>query len=472
MMRKTFKRALSLVLAVLVLASMACVVASANSGKNVNNKLTDVITSTEETNTYYFYMPDAWKNQYNDTYVEGDESSYAAGIYWWEGTGNCKDNLNAEGNDWPGYNVTEQVAPNVYVAHVPTDVTTIIWNNTVNGGTDNTLPEYTAAIQSKNVPSEYFDPDDATDEYKFFPEGTPSFDGMIYVCDPEATEINDFSKKATYKGSWLYYYGDGKYGVQKTLEEAEAANAVYSNGAFPVYGFRIDAKELNVYTNATGTITPNKSNCTATIADETVATIEQDPITGIVTVTPVKVGTTTVTFTYTDGTDVTTKECVITVSEPPTTIDVAAAKSVYVKKSVKLGAKVENGKGTTTYKSSNTKIAKVDSKGNVTGVKAGKATITVSNNGASEKVAVTVKNPVVKIGGKTVTAGKTLNTSVKAKKTLKVSVSNAVGKTTCKTSNKKVATVTAKAIKGVKKGTATITIKASGVSFKAKVKVK
>ena len=81
-MRNSFKKALSLVLAVLVLASMACVVASANSGQNVNNKLTDIITSTEGTNTYYFYMPDAWKNQYNDTYVEGDESSYAAGIYW------------------------------------------------------------------------------------------------------------------------------------------------------------------------------------------------------------------------------------------------------------------------------------------------------------------------------------------------------------------------------------------------------
>ena len=302
-------------------------------------------------------------------------------------------------------------------------------------------------------------------------ENPENFDGMIYVCDPEATEINDFSKKATYKGSWLYYYGDGKYGVQKTLAEAEAANAVYSNGEFPPYGLQIDAKELTVYTNATGTITPNKSNCTATIADESIATITQDEVTGVVTVTPVKVGTTTVTFSYTDGTDVTTKECVITVSEPPTTIDVAAAKSVYVKKSVKLGAKVANGKGTTTYKSSNTKIAKVDSKGNVTGVKAGKATITVSNNGASEKVTVTVKNPVVKIGGKTVTAGKTLNTSVKAKKTLKVAVSNAVGKTTYKTSNKKVATVTSKAVKGVKKGTATITIKASGVSFKAKVKV-
>ncbi|MGN1129757.1 MAG: Ig-like domain-containing protein, partial [Ruminococcus sp.] len=410
MMRKTFKRALSLVLAVLVLASMACVVASANSGQNVNNKLTDIITSTEGTNTYYFYMPDSWKNQYNDTYVEGDESSYSAGIYWWEGTGNCEDNPNAEGNGWPGYNVTEQVAPNVFAAHVPTDVTTIIWNNTVNGGTDNTLPEYTAAIQSSNIPSEYFDPDDATDTYKFFPEGTENFDGMIYVCDPEATEINEYSGKATYKGSWLYYYGDGKYGVQKTLEEAEAADAVYSNGEFPVYGFQISDTELTVYTNGTGTITPNKSNCTATIADETVATIAQDEVTGVVTVTPVKVGTTTVTFTYTDGADVTTKDCVITVKEPPTEINVAA-KSVYVKKTVKLGAKVVNGKGTTSYKSSNTKIAKVDNKGNVTGVKAGKATITVTNNKVSEKVTVTVKNPVVKIGGKTVTAGKTLNTS-------------------------------------------------------------
>lgn len=47
--------------------------------------------------------------------------------------------------------------------------------------------------------------------------------------------------------------------------------------------------------------------------------------------------------------------------------------------------------GKITYKSSNKKVATVTSKGVVKGVKAGKATITVTANGVSKKVTVTVK---------------------------------------------------------------------------------
>ena len=43
-----------------------------------------------------------------------------------------------------------------------------------------------------------------------------------------------------------------------------------------------------------------------------------------------------------------------------------------------------------TYKSSNEKVAKVSSKGIVTGVNAGKAAITVTANGVSKNFSVTV----------------------------------------------------------------------------------
>ncbi|MBO6047052.1 MAG: Ig-like domain-containing protein, partial [Erysipelotrichaceae bacterium] len=61
-----------------------------------------------------------------------------------------------------------------------------------------------------------------------------------------------------------------------------------------------------------------------------------------------------------------------------------------------LGAKT-TGNGMLTYKTSNKKVAKVSSKGTVTGVKKGKVTITITasatgaNEKATKKVTVTVK---------------------------------------------------------------------------------
>lgn len=71
--------------------------------------------------------------------------------------------------------------------------------------------------------------------------------------------------------------------------------------------------------------------------------------------------------------------------------------TLYVKGSTTIRATVKNGKGKTTYKSSNTKIARVNSVGKITAVKAGKAKITVTNNGAKKIYTVTVKILLLKI---------------------------------------------------------------------------
>lgn len=138
-------------------------------------------------------------------------------------------------------------------------------------------------------------------------------------------------------------------------------------------------------------------------------------------------------------------------------------KTIYVKGSFKIKADVENPVGDTTFKSSNTKIAKVNAKGKVIGVKKGKATITVTNNGVSKVCKVTVKNPKLK---------KEPN-SIKKGKSFKLKVVGKIGKVKYKSSNKKIATVSKKGkIKAKKKGKVTITVTANGVKFKFKIRVK
>ena len=125
-----------------------------------------------------------------------------------------------------------------------------------------------------------------------------------------------------------------------------------------------------------------------------------------------------------------------------------------------------------TYSSSNTKVATVSSKGVITGKAAGTAKITVKSG--SKKVTVTVKVTKVKTkklsgvpSSKTVKKGKTF--------TIKASVApkNSDEKVTYKTSNKKIATVTSKGVvKGIKKGTATVTVQSGSKKQTCKVTVK
>lgn len=65
--------------------------------------------------------------------------------------------------------------------------------------------------------------------------------------------------------------------------------------------------------------------------------------------------------------------------------------SVSIKKGSSYKLKVYRGSGKVTYKSSNTKIAKVNSKGKIKGLKKGNCTITAVKNGKSMKCKVTVK---------------------------------------------------------------------------------
>ncbi len=393
---KALKKTLSLVLAVCILASMACVAAvsaSANAGDSVHRKLvTDVVNSEDQvdTHTYMFYVPDDWKNEYND-YYDLTPNHFAAGIYWWEGPYNCKDYQGDLENAWPGYAVTETVEgqPNIYVAKVPVTAGKIIWNNLVDGGTDKTKPIYTAAIQSMDIPHEYYDPDE--DGYGFYPEGIPEgFDNMIFVCNPKATEENPLTHKFTYKGVWMYYYGNGEYGIYKTRDEAVANNGVLKDGAFPKYGLDTDVKDIEVKVGQTDQVTVNDSDAKSAIEDPSIASISQND-TGVVTVKGLKAGKTNIVFSLDKDGEVETVKVAVTVKaadKKANTMSVKSTNKTY--KVSKLKKKAQSYKAITVSKAQGKVTYKVTKKNSKLTFKNGKVTVKKKTKKGTYKITVKV----------------------------------------------------------------------------------
>lgn len=137
--------------------------------------------------------------------------------------------------------------------------------------------------------------------------------------------------------------------------------------------------------------------------------------------------------------------------------------SVYLKGTAQISATVVNGYGKTTYVTSNSKVATVNSKGKVTAKKAGAAKITVTNNGASKIFTVTVKNPV--LNKKTVTLKKGGKFQLK--------ITGKIGTAKFTSSNSKIANVSTKGkITAKSKGTAVVNVKTNGITLKCKVIVK
>ena len=198
-MRNTLKRTLSLVLAVLMLGSVAATAFAAEQTvitKGMEN-LEYVMEYFEEDlgepiprHTYYFIMPEDWKKESNKWYDGSSLDSCVAGIYWYGATGQPDDYTPFYTKGWPGYAVTTKDEAGVYVASIPADVTTVIWNNTIDGGMDSTLPIYKEARQTEDLSTTGYD---GSDPYGFYPEGIPTdpgCDGMVYVIDPLSTKVN------------------------------------------------------------------------------------------------------------------------------------------------------------------------------------------------------------------------------------------------------------------------------------------
>ncbi len=159
--------------------------------------------------------------------------------------------------------------------------------------------------------------------------------------------------------------------------------------------------------------------------------------------------------------------CKVTVKNP--SIAAKAAKTtIYTKgqTSTTIAVTKSGVSGTAKFTSSNKSIATVDSKGVVRAKKAGTVKITVQVGKLKKVVTVAVRNASLKLSrtAATINRGKTTTIKVSAVPT---------GTVTYTSSNKGVATVTSKGVvKGVKKGTAVITVKCSGMTASFKVTVK
>ena len=204
-------------------------------------------------------------------------------------------------------------------------------------------------------------------------------------------------------------------------------------------------------------------------------------------VTAVSTGTAKITATV--GTH--TAECTITVVEVPTVTDVKLSKTkmnVKVKGTATLTATVSGTvtNKAVTWKSENSAIAKVNSNGKVTGVKAGKVKITATSVADPSKKAectITVTKPVVKVKSVKIKQGSKIRKKITVKfkkgRTIKLkAVINPKGATnktvTWKSSKKKVATISKKGIVKIKKkGKTTITLRAkNGKKFKCVITIK
>lgn len=147
------------------------------------------------------------------------------------------------------------------------------------------------------------------------------------------------------------------------------------------------------------TVTPaNAANKTLswTSSNTKIATVSNGVVKGV------KAGRVIITAKTTDGSNI-SATCTVTVKQPVTSISLSKKATMYTGKKLTLKAKVNPANASNkalTWKSYNTKIAKVASNGVVTGVKAGTVKITATAKDGSRKSAtctVTVRQSVSKI---------------------------------------------------------------------------
>ena len=246
------KRIISMILAVMLVLSVAAIAVSAESFHGWDERavsLKDAIAAYEAENDvtiptrrYYFQVPDgtngpskddgtragSWFNEYNEGLCS---------VYYWFTATDEQPEAPYPTEEWTGFLCETGDAANIFYVDMPVAVKTIIFNNAVNGGAKPTTPEeeeanpyYFCCAQTENIKLDsaltkktksnrklvYENyPDSFFTDFRMVGEGDdadPNFDGMIYVPTPVAMNVNSFSGAQTIGGNWYYYYGNGCYG--------------------------------------------------------------------------------------------------------------------------------------------------------------------------------------------------------------------------------------------------------------------
>lgn len=278
---------------------------------------------------------------------------------------------------------------------------------------------------------------------------------------------NDTAKTVTYTTSNKAVATVSSTGVVKGVKAGTAVITATCGNAKAICKVTVKtstikfaASAASVYTGKTVTVkataTPS-ATVTYTTSNKAIATVSS---TGVVK--GIKAGTVTITATTSTGLKAT---CKVTVKAPSVKFAKKSA-VVYKGKTATVKATLA-GVSSVTYKSSNTKIATVNSKtGTVKGIKAGTVTITATSGKLKATYKLTVKNPTFTLTKSSATIAKGKTTTIRSKAT-------PVSTVTYTSSNKKVATVTGKGVvKGISKGKATITVKCNGITKKFVVTVK
>ena len=272
------KKIISVVLAVMLMISMISV-AMVSVSAQVDADGRYVPGEGTETYRYYFYMPDDWTSEFTSE----------AGVYWWAGTDNCQALGEDTGAPWPGYGMHQGDVANVWYVDVPTDVTTIIFNNALDGtdpaseSFDPALHE--AATQTVDIACEYYDPGESEN----YPDGTENFDNMIWVPNSEPDTVDDYGQRK-FGGEWYYYHGNGVYDFNKgetedTTAATEATEATEETAATEATEVT-EATEATEETTAAPTAAPAKSftvTSTSNIADPVSKTYSEEDKTVTVT---------------------------------------------------------------------------------------------------------------------------------------------------------------------------------------------
>ena len=233
----------------------------------------------------------------------------------------------------------------------------------------------------------------------------------------------------------------------------------------PVTSVSVSPATLRLETRQTATLVATVSPADATNKAVTwksnktdIATVNANGV-----VTAVKVGSATITVTTNDGKK--SAKCSVTVVNPVTSILVAQT-TVFIKSGATATLRVlpvtsDGSTAKLTWGSNNKSIVTVDSTGKIKGVKAGTAQITAStNNGKSVIITVTVggKAPT-SVAIKNASSVKTLKVGNVATMTFTIKPTNAQGVLAFKSSNTSIVSVNnIGQLRGVKKGTATITV--------------